>query len=534
MKKTLLSIALTLAAVIVFAQQEFHVFPENHPETPGTKSGNGSLENPWDLQTALSQKPKIVNGNDTIWLHEGIYNGRFSSTLNSTIENEYITVSAYENDKVVLNGNVDSTEDQTLKVRSSRVIFQNFEITWLGDFTRQINKDGDFKKFVVGINHLSGTNCKFINLMIHNNPGLGFGSWKNTGGTLIANCIVYNNGGLTAEGKSIGEGFYVQNNSDTETRILRDNIIFNNYYKGVEVWSAAKHADTDWVKNITLENNVIFNSGLPSHYRTVDNIIVATDDRNGVNIAKNITIRNNILYHNTNFKKDEINGDAASLTLGFHKGAPVENVVVDNNIIIGRNNALRILYAKSLTLTRNKVYTGYIHLVNPDALKWNFNDNIYYTKKSKAFRNGSIKSYDFENWKLNFNLDANSHWKHIKTFDLNNVLDITENVNKPNEFRVVLFNKDGADVKVDFSKYNIAQAANYTIRDVENFKQILKAGVMDETSQIIFPMNLNQGQANKTLNNFGVFILEFKENTVAEISAKDKGFFRRFFRFLGF
>lgn len=40
----------------VNAQQEFHVFPENHNKTPGTKTGDGILYNPWDLQTALKQK----------------------------------------------------------------------------------------------------------------------------------------------------------------------------------------------------------------------------------------------------------------------------------------------------------------------------------------------------------------------------------------------------------------------------------------------------------------------------------------------
>ena len=535
MKKRYLSILFVFAVVLTYAQQEFHVFPEDHTKTPGTKTGNGSLQNPWDLQTALSQKPNVVNGDDTIWLHEGVYNGRFSSTLNCTINDKYITVSAYKDDKVVLNGNVESSEQQTLKVQSTRVIFQNFEITWLGEFSRQIPKNDGVTKSTAGINHLSGTNCKFINLMIYNNPGLGFGTWKNTGGTLIANCYVFNNGSTTPEGKGAGEGFYVQNNSDTETRIIKDNIIFNNYYKGIEVWSATKHAKTDWVKNITLDNNVIFNSGLPSNYRSVDNIIVATDDRDGINIAKNITVKNNILYHNTNFKTNEVNGDAASLTLGFNKGAPVENVIVDNNIILGRNNALRIAFAKSLTFTNNKIYSGYIHLFSLNTEQWNFNSNEYYTKKSGAFRRSGTEGYSLKSWKSKFNLDTSSEWKHIKEFNLNNVLDITENEYKPNTYRVVLFDKNEADVIVDFSDYNIKQGTKYTIRDIENYKEILKTGQMDNSSRITFPMTLNEGQAFKTLNNFGVFIIEFHDDKVSETEEEQNdGFFKRFFRFLGF
>jgi len=535
MKTLYLSMLFSFTIVLSYAQQEFHVFPKNDAKTPGSETGNGSLQNPWDLQTALSQKSKVVNGKDTIWLHEGVYDGRFACTLSSTIANQYIMVSAFENDKVVLNGNVASDQEQTLSVRSTRVIFQNFEITWLGEYSRQIQKTKGLTKPIAGIAHLSGKNCKFINLMIYNNPGLGFGSWKHTGGTVISNCCVFNNGARTTEGKGVGEGFYVQNNSDTETRLLKDNIIFNNYYKGIEVWSASKHATTEWVKNITLDNNVIFNSGLPSKYRTVDNIIVATDDREGINIAKNITVKNNILYHNTNFKKNEVNGDAASLTLGFHKNAAIENVVVDHNIIIGRNNALRILYANSLTLTRNQIYSGYVHVFDFKIGLWNFNDNSYYTKNNKPFRTTNKGSFDFKTWQSRFGLDANSQWKHIREFDLDKVLDITENTYQPNSFRVVLFDKNEADVIVDFSKYQIKEGTRYIIRDVERYKEILKTGHTNETSQIIFPMTLNKGDVNKTSNNFGVFTIEFQEDKTVEMTTeKPEGFFKRLFRFLGF
>lgn len=57
---------------VLFAQQEFHIFFENHKTTPGTSDGDGSIQNPWDLQTALSQPSNVINGGDIIWLHKGI------------------------------------------------------------------------------------------------------------------------------------------------------------------------------------------------------------------------------------------------------------------------------------------------------------------------------------------------------------------------------------------------------------------------------------------------------------------------------
>ena len=66
------------------AQQLFLVFPKSHKSNPGKAIGDGSITNPWDLQTALYQKIDIVNEDDIIYLHEGIYDGSYLSTLNCT------------------------------------------------------------------------------------------------------------------------------------------------------------------------------------------------------------------------------------------------------------------------------------------------------------------------------------------------------------------------------------------------------------------------------------------------------------------
>ena len=520
-------------SLLCSAQQEFHVFPSDHLTSPGTASGNGSLQKPWDLQTALTQPTSNVNGGDTIWLHEGIYKGRFVSTINSTKANQFITVSGYRNDRVILDGNTNSKTNGVLIVTGNQVIYKNFEVTWLGEFSRNEN-DADFQESA-GINHTSGEDCRFYNLQVYNNPGLGFGSWKQTGGSRIENCMIYGNGFVSRKGKGQGEGMYVQNTKDNE-RIIKDNIIFNNYYKGIEVWSAGRNAKFEYVKNITLDNNVIFNSGLPSEKQTVDNIIVGSDDRNGINIAKNITVKNNILYHNTDFQNHEINGDAASLTLGFYHKTPIENVVVDNNVIIGRNNALRILYAKSLTFTNNVIYSGYVHM-NPSMYNhinehWSFDNNLYYTKKSKAFRLNKTTGYNIKNWTSTFNIDVNSEWKSNKNFNLEQVLDISKNEHKANSFRVVLFDVNGNDINVDFTKQNVKEGMTYSIKDVEDYSNVISEGIVPNTLQIEFQMSALLSMPYKTPSNFGVYIIEFKD--VKPEIEQAKTIFGRFFRWLGF
>ncbi len=532
MKEFKLLIFSVLFNCVVTAQSEFHVFPKNHTKTPGTHTGNGSLKNPWDLQTALGQLSNIVNGDDKIWIHKGVNNERFVSSLKSTKPNKFITVSAYKNDKVILNGNVKSNKKYVLEVKGKNVVFKGFEVTWLGDFSRNQN-DANFK-LAGGISHSSGVDCKFFNLVIHDNPGSGFGSWKRTGGTIIDGCLIYNNGYISKKGRGSGVGIYVQNESN-KIRLITNNTIFNNYYKGIEVWSDNAKATSEYVKNVIITNNVIFNNGSPSGVFK-DNLIIGTNDRNGINIAKNIIVEGNIFYHNTNFAKNQIGGDAASLTLGFNAKAPIENVKVINNIIIGRNNALRILHAKTLTFKNNISYCGYVHLNKSvvshlNANNWKFNNNTYYTKNARTFRISKYKDYKFNDWKSQFKIDLNSSSKHISKFDLKNVLKVVENEFKKNNYRVVLFNKYGKNVMVDFSKYNIPNGSTYNIVDAENREKVIKSGKVNRDAKIIFPMNLknfeqplHNNKALKTLDNFGVYIVEFK--------IKKRSFFESLFNWL--
>jgi len=507
--KIIYTILFTFLSFALVAQNEFHVFPENDKKTPGTSLGNGSLQKPWDLQTALNQDAKTVNGGDIIWLHDGVYNGRFISNLNSTIKGKFITVASFPNEWAILNGNIISNRTSVLNVKGGNVIYKDFEVTWLGDFSRDQNEKG-FQKSD-GISHDSGVSCKFINLVIHNNPGSGFGSWKRTGNTEINSCIIFNNGYFSAK-RGSGVGMYVQNSSD-QNRLIKNNTIFNNYYKGIEIWSDNRNANEAYVKNINLENNVIFNSALVTG-TPKDNLIIATNDNNKMNIAKNIKVVDNIFYHNTDFKNNQIDGSMPTLTLGFNKNAPVENIIISGNKILGRNDGIRILHAKNLTFKNNVVYSGFIRFYesfynNFNQNTWDFSGNSYYTRKNKTIRIQSKEDFTLGEWQNKYKTDKNSTWKPISEFNLEPVLDITQNEYDKDKFRLVIFDKNEADVAVDFSEYGFSKGTYYTIKDVENYNIILKKGKLGNDKKVVFPMKLNKNDKNKTLDNFGVFIIEF-------------------------
>lgn len=519
-----------LCVSIVNAQREFHVFPNGKP------SGDGSVSNPWDLQTALSQKADQVNGGDTIWLHEGVYTGQFVSTLESTVTKSFVTVSAFNSDKVVLNGNIPNNKGYVLEVRGKQVIFKDFEVTCLGDFSRD-STDGNFKG-ITGINHISGEDCQFINLKIHNMPGSGMGSWKLTGGSKIEGCIIYNNGYMS-KSRGSGVGLYVQNQTE-KIREITNNIIFNNYYKGVEIWSATSGSKFEFVKNVQMVDNAVFNNGSPSK-TFKGNVIIASDDNEGINVAKNITLKNNVLYHNIDFEDKNNFGDGTSLNLGWNKNAPVKNVVIENNLIVGKNNGLNILFAESLTFKNNIIYTGNVHLY-PYALEnhknWNFDYNTYYTRRSDGFRVLKHKDYRMADWQKNFQLDANSTWSFIKNADFEPYENIVAYDNRRGAYKVVLMNKNTTEVAVDFSRYLLKKGMAYKIYDAENPNKVILSGSLDESGQINFPLGLTEleyplhnGVAQKTPANFGVFIIEFQSG---EASTGTRAFFKRLIGWLGF
>jgi len=329
---------------------------------------------------------------------------------------------------------------------------------------------------------------------------------------------------------------YIQNESG-KTRLIRNNIIFNNYYKGIEVWSASSGKKQEFVKNIDLEDNIIFNSGISAgEYK--GNIIIASNDKEGINVAKNITVRDNIFYHNVDFIKNNKLGNAASFTLGFTKNSLVEDVTVKDNVIIGQNNAYNISHAKSAVIMNNTIYTGYVHLEKSSlpslkSRKVNSNSNRYFTKNARVFRIIKYKDYKFKDWKTEFNLDANSEWQLLREFSVDPILKLKKLNSLKNTYNVVLLDENGNDVAVSFKNETVNEGMMYKIYDIENRTKVVKSGVIGSDLIIEFPMGLkvlemplHNTTALKSADNFGVFRIEFSKKT------KRKTFFGRFFDWL--
>src|SRR5450759_4222902 len=76
--------------------RQFFVSPD------GKSSGDGSMERPWDLATALAG-PGAVQPGDTIWLRGGTYRGGFRSSLSGR-KGAPIIVRQYPGERAVIDG----------------------------------------------------------------------------------------------------------------------------------------------------------------------------------------------------------------------------------------------------------------------------------------------------------------------------------------------------------------------------------------------------------------------------------------------
>ncbi|MEK7633618.1 MAG: hypothetical protein AAB437_02130 [Patescibacteria group bacterium] len=220
----------------VLASQEFFVSPN------GNASGNGSRENPWDLQTALNQ-PASVHPGDMIWLRGGTYTGNFISNLTGTAAAP-ITVKQYLREKAVFAA---STGQFIFRASAPWGIYQGFEVVG--------TTPGRNTERPVGIQSYAANN-KFINLIVHD-ANVGFQVRTGAVDSEIYGSIIYNNGYEDSVGWGSGIDLRSPNNDQGETYWFKDNIIFNQYEWGVKGYTGG-----EGIRGYNFEGNTIFNNSI--------------------------------------------------------------------------------------------------------------------------------------------------------------------------------------------------------------------------------------------------------------------------------
>ncbi|MDX1979540.1 MAG: right-handed parallel beta-helix repeat-containing protein [Bryobacteraceae bacterium] len=439
MKFRSLLLAALSAALLCGQGREFYASPE------GTSRASGSMDDPWNLETALNH-PSVLLPGDVIWLRGGRYGDgtgrqRFFSRLKGTAENPII-VRGYPGERATIDGGL-------VLVDGESTWYWDFEIT-SSEKDRIGGTDGS-TRLPEGIICRS-PNTKLINLVIHD-TAQGMGVWQEAPDTEVYGNLIYHNG-YQSTSRGHGHGIYFQNKEGS--KLLADNIIFNQFGTGLHGYGTS----SAFVRNVTLEGNIVFSNGaLSAREQYDDNIILGPGSALG-----DIAVRDNLTYFPPRA--------AGYSRIGSQFSPQNDNVSVTGNYFIGGFVAVMMGRWQQAEFARNTVYSDNGHTVMLDLLpqqsprEYVWGGNTYYGKSFFTVT-APTKSYDWNQWRTVTGLDADSVFQLSKPTGLWTFV-------RPNKFdadraNIAIYNWDSAkSVDVDLSSI-LTCGDTFEIRDAQNY-----------------------------------------------------------------
>jgi hypothetical protein len=441
------------AGVCAAAGNEHFVAPD------GSAKGDGTIENPWDLQTALNQ-PASVQPGDTIWLRAGSYqttvSDGFVGKLKGT-EASPITVRNYNGERATIDGQQDN---EALDVTGSYTRYWGLEVMSSCTVRNTGDRSG---KCSVGVG-VYGPGNKFINMVVHD-TSQGFSGFNAAPDTEFYGNLSYYNGFIGSD-RNHGHGMYLQNISGA--KVVEDNFVGDNADEGIQIYGSGSAS----LINITIEGNTIYNnSSWPAPHYQYDLIIAGGKSR------KNIQVRNNYIFFPAGANAEGFGGQ-------FGQYDPGEDMTVTNNIFANGYVPVAFVYQSGPV-----VFTGNTVVAGTDALRaitvdlgstesltsYMWDHNTYFDQSMLRFYRGmgddgtnfSGTNETFESWKMHTGFDTHSIYKSTAPSGVQ--VFVRPNKYEPKRANITVFNWDKAPtVQIDLSGV-LASGDRYVIQDAQNF-----------------------------------------------------------------
>lgn len=215
-------------------------------------SGTGTIDHPWDIQTAFFDLgASEIGGNRAIERNVNLLSSQYSDAL---FDSGVIVVAlnGAEDRPITVKPVNNSTLDGDILITGSYLILKDLEICWSGWDRRQTETPGSdpadlLRKNITGY----GTNVKLINCVLHDLAGPYFP--ESMSSLEVYGCVVYHMGWLSERGH--GHGLYLHNT--VPTMIIKDNIIHDNFGWGIHAYCPTGER----LKYFCFEGNTSFSNG---------------------------------------------------------------------------------------------------------------------------------------------------------------------------------------------------------------------------------------------------------------------------------
>jgi hypothetical protein len=268
----------------------------------GSADGSGTKESPWDIASALAGRQKVAPG-DTVWLRGGTYRARQGVGGNGFVvalagrAGAPVVVAGYPGERATIDGGLSVQPPAThLWVRDLEILVSEPRPD------RPVPPDPTYRNVGRpwgGLNVYTGTGCRYVNLVIHDNcQGVSF--WTPARDSALYGCLIYDNGWRGTD-RGHGHAVYAQNKDGTKT--IADCIMTGGFGYSMHAYGS-RRADVD---NFLLAGNIAYGTGpflagggKPSrHIRVLDNCLYGVSMRVGYTAPYNhdCEVRGNVVVN---------------------------------------------------------------------------------------------------------------------------------------------------------------------------------------------------------------------------------------------
>ncbi|HJS42579.1 MAG TPA: hypothetical protein VJ755_03840 [Gemmatimonadales bacterium] len=412
----------------------------------GSSTGTGHAESPWSLGYALGGASGQIQPGDTVWLRGGTYRGAFVATV-AGAAGRPVVIRQYPGERAIIDvagSTSTTTRGDAFVVKGAWTVWWGFEM-----ISSDANRTTNTRPNMIVNN---APNTKYVNLVVHDG-GIGLYTWAHQPNVEIYGSIFYNNGW---QGPVQGGGHALYLKSDAGPLVVKDNILFNQYGYGAQIYS--EPGDGGLV-NITLDGNVSFNNGsISTQYATSGNANILMG---GMSPVENGRAANNMTYFSPGY-------GVYNMVMGFQSHANA-NITVQNNYAVGGTYVLSLGHWNQLTATDNRLFgTSRVMQLRDTTLSgFAWNGNTYQRDPQAAAWQYNGTDYGFSAWTTRTGLGLTDVTMPLSP--LTPQVFVRPNAYESGRANVVVYNWGrGSAVNVDLSGV-LAAGASYEVRNVQNF-----------------------------------------------------------------